>query len=76
MNIAERIDAIKDLIKKREDIDRRLESLFNGGSASTRKLTCSICGSEEHTARKCPNKEKTAAAPETPTTPKSTMQFL
>lgn len=63
MNITERIDVIKDLIKKREDIDRQLESLFNGGNVSTRKLTCSICGSDSHTARTCQDKDKPKSQP-------------
>jgi len=77
MNITERIDAVKDLIKKREDIDRQLAELFSGGSAS-RKLTCSICGSDSHTARTCPDKDKTKSQPApTPQSPPSqAMPFM
>lgn len=57
MTIDERINIAKELIKKREVIDRQLAELFNGGSVSARKLTCSICGSDTHNARTCPNKE-------------------
>jgi hypothetical protein len=74
--INDKINRAKELIAQREAIDTELAELFNGGGAVPRRtITCSICGGEGHTARKCPNKEKTAAAPETSATPKSTMQF-
>ena len=50
--ITERIEAVKELIRKREEIDKQLEQLFNGGGV-VRKLKCSKCGSDAHTARTC-----------------------
>jgi hypothetical protein len=59
MTIEDRINIAKELIKKREDIDRQLAELFSGGNLSTRKLTCSIRGSDTHNARTCANREAT-----------------
>lgn len=57
MTIEDRITIAKELIKKREDIDRQLAELFGGGSVATRKLKCSLCGSDEHNARTCSQRE-------------------
>jgi len=67
--LAERIDAIKDLIQKREEIDRQLEAILVGGTFTTRKLKCSICGSDHHTARTCPQRHEKKETPQsTPAT--------
>jgi hypothetical protein len=53
MEIDARIQRVKDLIAKREEIDAELASLF-GITASPRKLQkCSNCGEMGHTARAC-----------------------
>jgi hypothetical protein len=54
MNIEDRIALVKDLIRKREEIDQQLADLFGG--QTPKKTKCSICGSTEHTARTCPQK--------------------
>lgn len=54
MSIEGRIALVKDLIRKREDIDQQLVELFGG--STPKKPKCSICGSTEHTARTCPQK--------------------
>lgn len=47
---------VRDLLDKRDAIDKELAELFNGSRERERKpLTCSICGGQ-HTARTCPQK--------------------
>jgi hypothetical protein len=48
------IPRIKALIEKREDIDRELAELVIGKERKPQR--CSICQSETHTARTCPQK--------------------
>ena len=61
MSIEDRIALVKDLIRKREEIDQQLAELFGG--AAPKKQKCSICGSTEHTARSCPQKSLGAPKP-------------
>ena len=54
MSIEDTIAVAKDLIKKREDIDRQLEALFSGAPQKTRATQkCSKCNKEGHSARTC-----------------------
>lgn len=74
--INDKITRAKELIAQREAIDAELGALFNGSETGPRRtVTCSVCGSEGHTARKCPNKEKPMAVAEPTVSPKP-MQFL
>jgi hypothetical protein len=54
------IERIKHLIAQREEIDRELVTLVTGASEK-RAVVCSVCNTEGHTARKCP--QKTASPP-------------
>lgn len=47
---------IRQLLDKRDDIDREIQSIVNG-DAPKKTLTCSICGGS-HTARTCPQKQQ------------------
>jgi hypothetical protein len=47
---------IKQLIELKEQTDAELETLIGGGTYARKKGTCSICGTEGHTARTCPQK--------------------
>lgn len=51
-SLSERITLLKDLIARREAIDKQLETIL-GGETPTRTLRCSKCGSTSHTARTC-----------------------
>ncbi len=62
MSIEDRIALVKDLIRKREEIDQQLAELFGG--TTPKKPKCSICGSTEHTARSCPQKTAAATKPQ------------
>lgn len=74
MNIDDRIALAKDLIRKREEIDRQLAELFAGGAP--RRQKCSICGSPDHTARSCPQRSPPASGPPpTPASPVSSTPF-
>jgi hypothetical protein len=52
----ERLTRIKQLIELKETTDAELETLIGGGTYAKKKVTCSICGTEGHTARTCPQK--------------------
>jgi hypothetical protein len=47
---------IKQLIELKEHTDAELETLIGGATYARKKVTCSICGTEGHTARTCPQK--------------------
>jgi hypothetical protein len=58
MNIDTQIARVKELIAKREEIDAELSVVF-GIEPKTRKAPrCSICDSEGHSARTCPQKQE------------------
>ena len=56
MTIDERIACVKDLIAKREHIDRQLTELFSGAPTLKKSVRCSVCGGEGHNAKSCPTK--------------------
>lgn len=52
-----KLQRIKELIETKERVDAELEEMLGGTVKKERKpLTCSTCGSSEHTARKCDQK--------------------
>jgi len=58
MSIDERIAFAKELIAKREDIDRQLALLFGGAMPEKKTRTCKLCGELGHDARSCPQAQK------------------
>jgi hypothetical protein len=60
MNIDERIALARELIAKREDIDRLLADLFGGAVPIRKARNCKLCGGSDHDARSCPQAEKPA----------------
>ena len=58
MTIDERISCVKELIAKRENIDRQLTELFSGTLTVKKSVRCSVCGGEGHNAKSCPTKHK------------------
>ena len=46
---------IKELIETKERVDAELEEML-GGASVKKRVTCSHCGQEGHTARTCPTK--------------------
>jgi len=59
------ISKAKDLIEKREDIDRQLAEIFGGSGAAKARAAqkCSKCNKEGHSARTCPDKETATQLP-------------
>ena len=52
----QKLTRIKQLIELKEQTDAELETLIGGATYAKKKVTCSICGTEGHTARTCPQK--------------------
>lgn len=51
---------LRELCDRRDDIDAEIAATVAGTTKKDRKsLTCSKCGSPDHTARTCPQKELT-----------------
>jgi hypothetical protein len=51
---------LRDLCDRRDEIDAEIATLVTGAAKKERKsLSCSKCGSPDHTARTCPQKELT-----------------
>jgi hypothetical protein len=51
---------LRELCDQRDAIDAEIAQLVTGNTKKERKsLTCSKCGSPDHTARTCPQKELT-----------------
>jgi len=49
---------IRDLLDKRDEIDRELTAIFTGNGTRERKVQrCSVCQQEGHSARTCPEKK-------------------
>jgi hypothetical protein len=63
MDIDARIALAKELIAKREEIDRQLADLFGGIAPAKRTRACKVCGEAGHDARSCPQAQKPAEAP-------------
>ena len=59
----ERLTRIRDLIATIEASEAELASLMGGAPYQRRKIKCSTCGEEGHTARTCPSKEAPNASP-------------
>lgn len=53
MELDDTINRVKQLIEQRAAIDAELAGIFGIAPPTKRTLTCSKCGSHEHTARKC-----------------------
>lgn len=47
---------IRELITTIETAEAELSTLVSGVTKERKKLSCSSCGSESHTARTCPDK--------------------
>jgi hypothetical protein len=62
MDIDDRIARVKDLIQKREEIDKELAGLFGITVKSKKTLRCSKCGEEGHNAKTCPSPQQQASA--------------
>ncbi len=74
MTLDERISTLKDLFKKREDIDKQIADLMNGGTG--KKIRCGYCGEEGHNAKSCPKKQGAAlSTPTPPAAPASPLTF-
>jgi hypothetical protein len=54
METDDKISRVKELIKKREDIDAELAVLFGISVRAKKTLRCSKCGDEGHNAKTCP----------------------
>lgn len=50
---------LRELLDQRDALDREIFAAVSApGAAKSRKTqTCSVCGSEEHTARTCPSRQ-------------------
>lgn len=51
------VQRMRQLLDQRDEIDRELSAIVNGGQMTTttkRPVRCSSCGGEGHTARACP----------------------
>jgi hypothetical protein len=53
---------IRQLLDKRDDIDRELQELISG----KKPVKCSHCGGENHTARNCPSRPPLRVVPPEP----------
>jgi hypothetical protein len=51
----ERLSKIHSLIETIRSAENELDELI-GGKKERKQLSCSVCGSNEHTARTCPTK--------------------
>jgi hypothetical protein len=60
MDIDNQIALAKELIRKREDIDRQLAEFFGRASPTRKTRTCKQCGASDHDARSCPQADKPA----------------
>lgn len=44
---------IRELLDQRDNLDKELAAIVNGSKKERKPLTCSKCGSPDHTARNC-----------------------
>jgi hypothetical protein len=56
MDIDTQIARVKELIAKREEIDRELSTMLGVVPKGRKSQRCSICNEEGHSARTCPKK--------------------
>jgi len=60
---------IRELLDRRDDLDRQIAAAIHapdgdrGGGKQRKAQKCSLCGSEEHTARNCPIKHSPPPLP-------------
>ena len=47
---------IRELLDKRDEIDTELAAIF-AGQGVKKTITCSLCKTEGHTARSCPQRQ-------------------
>lgn len=52
------LDRIAQLIDQKRAIDGELSALIGGGEVKRKTVKCSVCNTEGHTARNCPQKEQ------------------
>jgi hypothetical protein len=62
MDLDETIALAKELISKRESIDRQLADLFAGTPPVKKARRCKICDGEGHNASTCPNRKEQSSA--------------
>jgi hypothetical protein len=62
MEIDDRIDRAKDLIRKREEIDSELAALFCITVRAKKTLRCSKCGAEGHNSKTCQTQQSPTLA--------------
>jgi len=60
MDIDDRIERVKDLIRKREEIDAELAGLFGISIRAKKASRCSKCGEEGHNTKTCPTQHSSA----------------
>lgn len=50
---------LRELLDQRDHIDNEIANMVTGNGAKKERkpLTCSACGSDQHTARTCPTKQ-------------------
>lgn len=56
MTIDDQIAQAKELIARREEIDRQLTELFAGAPVTRKTPRCAVCGEVGHNAKTCPTK--------------------
>ena len=61
MDIDEKIGRVKDLIRRREEIDAELATMFAISIRGKKTLRCSKCGGEGHNAKTCESQETPAS---------------
>lgn len=61
MDIDTKIERVKELIQKREDLDAELASIFGIAFKNKKASRCSRCGEEGHNAKTCPSQQPSPA---------------
>ena len=62
MDIVTKITHVKDLIRRREDIDAELASILGVVTKAKKTMRCSRCGEEGHNSKTCSSPHEAAAA--------------
>ena len=60
IEIDTKIARVKDLIRRREEIDTELANIFGSTLKSRKTLRCSRCGEEGHNSKTCPAQQPPA----------------